>query len=151
MKASARSRSFRVNTRSALLQAGSSRTTDLVTPGSRSFRKAGSQDGLALQIGGSTDNSESAHVCVVHFSDCSTRYLLGLGLATSGSLYKSSHCAERGKAFKIISSYSCSASERYVMAPPTPISAMVGVMTMVRITIFRSTVALSDRYPMAPE
>jgi hypothetical protein len=62
-----------------------------------SFRKAGSQDGLALQIGGSTDNSESAHVCVVHFSDCSTRYLLGLGLATSRSLYKSSHCAERGK------------------------------------------------------
>src|SRR3981189_1045266 len=32
-------------------------------------------------------------------------------------------------AFKIISSYSCSASERYVMAPPTPISALVGVMT----------------------
>jgi hypothetical protein len=31
------------------------------------------------------------------------------------------------------------------------ISAMVGVMTMVRITIFRSTVALSHRYPMAPE
>jgi hypothetical protein len=48
-----------------------------------------------MQIGGSTDNSESAYVCVVHFSDCSTRYLLGLGLATSRSLYKSSHCAER--------------------------------------------------------
>jgi hypothetical protein len=56
-----------------------------------SFRKAGSQVGFASQIGGSTDNSESAHVCVVHFSDCSTRYLLGLGLATSRSLYKSSH------------------------------------------------------------
>src|SRR3982074_1320117 len=34
MKVSARSRSFRVNTRSALLQAGSSRTTDLIIPGS---------------------------------------------------------------------------------------------------------------------
>src|SRR4030088_33887 len=43
MKASARSRSFRVNTRSALLQTGSSRTTDLITPGSSTDETGGVQ------------------------------------------------------------------------------------------------------------
>jgi hypothetical protein len=104
-----------------------------------------------MQIGGSTDNSESAYVCVVHFSDCSTRYLLGLGLATSRSLYKSSHCAERGKRLQNHLIVLLLSVKKVRNGTTDAISAMVGVMTMVRITIFRSTVALSHRYPMAPE